>query len=186
MDYDEHGNWKWNWYFPTIPPNEHSPNLITINLHWHPQHGKLKRVRELGYFRQRIPPTLSFAFFILLSKLNSNEGSDFDLFLSNHLRPINFCCLFFPIFPLLSSASVLFGCLLRVPTNRLQSLRWLTDFLPSSYVRLLSFTYCEREVNKNYLSEIIMRIKYFFIDFCQPFPPYHSPQLEHLTFQWSE
>lgn len=21
MDYDEHGNWKWNWYFPTIPPS---------------------------------------------------------------------------------------------------------------------------------------------------------------------
>lgn len=176
--------------FQPFPPSEHSPNLIIINLHWHPQHGKLKSVREFGHFRPRNPPTPTLAF-ILLSKLNSDEGSDFDLFLPNHLRPINFCCLFSPVFSSLLS-SLLWSFLaapLRVPTNRLQSLRWLSDFLPSSYVRLLCFTHCERGVNKNYLSEIIMRIKYFFIDFrrCHipPFPP-SCHKLEHLTFQWSE
>lgn len=115
--------------FQPFPPSEHSPNLIIINLHWHPQHGKLKSVREFGHFRPRNPPTPTLAF-ILLPKLNSDEGSDFDLFLPNHLRPINFCCLFSPVFSSsIFSALVLFGCSFACP-NKSTSVAALVEWLP--------------------------------------------------------
>lgn len=123
------------------------------------------------------------------SKLNSNEGSDFDLFLSNHLRPINFCLFFSPFLELPFLCCPLFPCCLESSSNAWTF--WLTDRgskRASELVDWFSSLFTaphpsekaeQRDVrlvlgvNKNYLSEIIMRIKYIFIDFF-PLSSSHS------------